>query len=125
MSELLLKDEVFAIIGAAMEVHSALGYGFLESVYHEALEFEMVDRRIPFKTQVPLVIRYKERVLTKQFVADLICFDGVIVELKAMDKLTSRDEAQLLNYLKATGYRVGILINFGVTGQLEWKRMVR
>jgi GxxExxY protein len=122
--DLLWKDEVYAIIGAAMEVHSELGHGFLEPVYQEAMEMELAQRGVPYRPQCALVIYYKGRPLQKQYVADLICFDEIVVELKAMEKLTSREEGQLLNYLKATGKRVGLLINFGSTGKLEWKRMV-
>ncbi|MGE5609360.1 MAG: GxxExxY protein [Bacillota bacterium] len=124
MSELLCKDEVFAIVGAAMEVHSVLGHGFLEAVYQEAMEIELNRRQIPFAPQSSIRIEYKGQQLQKAYVADLVCFGQIIVELKAIDKLTEREEAQLLNYLRATGVRVGILINFGSTGRLEWKRMV-
>jgi len=125
MSELLLKDEVYAIVGAAMEVHSTLGCGFLEAVYQEAIEIELDARGISFQALVPIRIRYKNHLLKKEYVADLICFGEVIVELKAIDRITSKEEAQLLNYLKATGFRAGIVINFGVERQLDWKRMVR
>jgi len=125
MSELLSKDEVYAIVGAAMEVHTTLGCGFLEAVYQEAMEIELAARGILFQALVPIRIRYKNHLLKKEYVADLICFGEVIVELKAIDRITSKEEAQLLNYLKATGFRVGIVINFGVERQLDWKRMVR
>src|SRR5688572_29433198 len=124
MSELLLKDEVFGIIGAAIEVHSTLGRGFLEAVYQEALELEFGDRTIPFSSQCLLHLEYKGLRLRKTYCADLVCYGSIIVELKAADALTGADEAQLLNYLRATGIRVGLLINFGSTGKLEWKRMV-
>ncbi|MFI5379683.1 MAG: GxxExxY protein [Tepidisphaerales bacterium] len=124
MSELLLKDEVFAIIGAAMEVHSELGSGFLEAVYQEALEIELADRGISFVAQKPLKIIYKGRVLKKEYLADVECYEQIIVEIKAMDQLTPREESQLINYLHATGHRVGLLINFGASGRLEWKRLV-
>jgi GxxExxY protein len=125
MTELLLKDEVYAIIGAAMEVHSELGPGFLESVYQEALEIELVLRGVPFERQKELRIHYKGRQLSKLFIPDLMCYEQVIVELKATSTLCGHDEAQLLNYLKATRQRVGVLINFGSHGRLEWKRFVR
>jgi GxxExxY protein len=124
MAELLFKDEVFAIVGAAMEVHSTLGYGFLEAVYQEAMEIELTRRQVPFASQSSVQIEYKGQQLQKAYVADLVCFGQIIVELKAIEKLTGREEAQLLNYLRATGMHVGILINFGSTGKLEWKRMV-
>lgn len=124
MTELLFKTEVFEIIGAAMEVHTVLGHGFLEAVYQEALEIELKQRGIPFQAQRQLQINYKGTYLTKSYIADVVCFDKIIVELKALDKLTGREEAQLLNYLKASGFKVGVLINFGSFGKLEWKRMV-
>ena len=125
MTELLLKDEVYAIIGAAMEVHTVLGPGFLEAVYHEAMEIEQQERNVPFESRKKLRISYKGHLLEKEYEADMVCYGQIVVELKALDRLTSREEAQLLNYLKATGLRVGLLINFGSTGKLEWKRFVR
>ena len=122
---LLLKDEVYAIVGAAMEVHTHMGAGFLEHAYQESMELELGLRRIPFEPQKPLTIRYKGVELKTFYVADLVCFGQVIVELKAMRELTGREEAQLLNYLKATGLRVGVLVNFGDPGRLDWKRLVR
>ena len=125
MTESVLRDEVYAVVGAAMEVHRQLGPGFLEAVYHEAMEIELTDRGIPFQPQAPLTIAYKGHLLKKECVADLVCYEQIIVELKAIDRLSSREEAQLLNYLKATGLRVGLLINFGSPGALEWKHFVR
>ena len=124
MPELLYKDEVYAIIGAAMEVYNVLGPGFLEGVYQEALEIELAERGIPFEPQKELRITYKQRALKKTYAADFLVFDKIIVEIKAIDRLTSREEAQLLNYLKATKMLVGVLINFGGANSLEWKRMV-
>lgn len=121
--DLILKDEVYAIIGAAMEVSNELGAGFLEAVYQEALELELAMRRVPYKAQYPLQISYKGHVLTKEYIPDFICFDQVVVEIKALKQLTTLEEAQLLNYLKASGKTVGVLINFG-SPKLEWKRMV-
>ena len=123
--ELLLKDEVYAIAGAAMEVHTQLGNGFLEAVYHEALELELATRAIPFIPRPVLTIYYKGKKLKKEYEADLICYDQIIVELKALNRLSGTEEAQILNYLKATGLRVGLLINFGTVGKLEWKRFVK
>lgn len=125
MTELLLKEEVFAIIGAAIDVHRELGSGFLEPVYQEAMEIELTSRHIPFEAQKLLVIKYKGRALQKQYEADLVCYGQIIVELKALDRLSGREQAQILNYLKATGLRVGLLINFGSHARLEWKRFVR
>ena len=121
---MLLKDEVYAIVGAAIEVHRELRSGFLESVYQEAMELELSDRKIAFEAQKQLTVNYKGSELKHKFVADLVCFGSVIVELKAVEGLNSEHEAQLLNYLRATGQRVGVLINFGRAGKLEWKRFV-
>jgi len=122
--ELIYKDEVYSIIGAAMEVYNSLGPGFLEAVYQEAMEVETASRKIPAVSEQKLYIDYKGALLKKFYEADLICYEKIIVEIKALDKLTSREEAQILNYLKATGMQVGILINFGAHSNLEWKRLV-
>ena len=125
MTELLYKAEVFEIIGAAIEVHKELGNGFLEAVYQEAFQIEMARRQIPFETQKSLRIRYRDQILKKEYVADFICYEKIIIELKALDELSGREEAQILNYLKATGLRIGLLINFGSVGKLEWKRFIK
>jgi GxxExxY protein len=124
MTEIILKDEVYAIIAAAIEVHRELGPGFAEPVYQEAHEIGLGRRNVPFEVQRPLVIHYKGQRLKKDYIADLICYGQIIVELKVLDRLTGKEEAQLLNYLKATGLHVGVLINFGSHGKLEWKRFV-
>ena len=124
MSELLFKDEVYAIIGAAMEVHNQLGIGFLEPVYQEAMEIELSSRSIPFMPQQEIQIHYKDRDLKKTYRADFLVFNEIIVEIKAIDGLSGHEESQLLNYLKATRLELGLLINFG-GNKLEWKRMVR
>ncbi|CAN5456874.1 hypothetical protein BH18VER1_BH18VER1_17690 [soil metagenome] len=113
-----------AIIGAAMEVHRDLGHGFLELVYQTALALEFQERGIPYKAEVALPIRYKGKLLTCTYRADFVCFENFIVETKAISKLTSTDDAQLLNELKATGYERGLLLNFG-NRSLEFKRVVR
>ncbi len=124
MAELLYKDEVYAIIGAAMEVHNQLGPGFGEAIYQEALEIETDSRKISNAPQQDIFITYKGTKLKQFFKPDFICFDKIIVAIKALDRLTLREEAQLLNYLKATGLPVGLLVNFGAERDLEWKRMV-
>jgi GxxExxY protein len=91
---LLLKNEVFAIVGAAIEVHRLLGSGFLEAVYQEALELELAERSIPFVSQSPLTINYKTHVLQSRYIVDLVCYGSVLVELNALDRLTSREESQ-------------------------------
>lgn len=107
------KEEVFDIIGAAMEVQNVLGRGFLELVYHEALNFELGLREIPFETEKLITIYYKGHGLDRTYKADLVCFDNIVVELKSMERLKPEHTAQLLNYLKATNMPIGILINFG------------
>ncbi len=125
MPELLLKEQVYAIVGAAIEVHRELGDGFLEEVYQEALELELTDRGIPFEAQKPMQISYKGRALKKKYVADFVCYGQIIVEIKAVECLIKKHQSQILNYLNATKLRVGVLANFGSTGTLEWKRLVR
>lgn len=120
--EFPLKDETYAIIGAAMEVHKILGNGFLENVYQEALEIELKNRNIPFKREEKINIQYKEQLLKKHYVADFICYENVVIELKALSEIISDHEAQLLNYLKATGINIGLLINFGEKS-LKYKRL--
>ena len=107
-----------------MDVHNEFRVGFLEPVYQEALEIELKSRSIPFYAQQPISIQYKNHILNKTYVADILAFNKIIVELKVMNHLTGREEAQLLNYLKATGLELGLLINFGAD-KLEWRRMVR
>lgn len=122
--EIRFKEECFGIIGAAMEVHSELGPGFREPVYQEAYEMEMADRAIPFEAQPELRIQYKGRWMEKTYQPDVLAHGQIVVELKALKKLGPEEEAQLLNYMKAGKYPVGLLINFGSTGRLEWKRYV-
>jgi GxxExxY protein len=120
------KDgETYAVIGAAIEVHRQLGHGFLENVYQEAFAVEMTIREVPFKREVELPIRYKGQILACGYRADFVCYGKIIVELKAIKELTEREQAQILHYLKATGYSRGLLINFGSTSRLETKRFIR
>lgn len=115
--------QTHAIIGASFEVHNRLGCGFLEPVYSAALSVELAHCEIPFEREVPLEIRYRERPLECTYRADLICFGDVIVEIKAVEKLAAVHTSQVINYLKATGFRKGLLLNFG-TERLEFKRLV-
>jgi GxxExxY protein len=121
--ELILKEEVYRIVGAAMEVSNVLGAGFLEAVYQEALGIELKSRALPFVAQPTIKIAYKGHILAKEYIPDFICYDQIVVEIKAIKTLTTIEQAQLLNYLKATKKPVGLLLNFGAP-KLEWKRMV-
>jgi GxxExxY protein len=113
----------YAIIGAAMEVHSHLGCGFLEPVYQEAMALELGRRDVPFQPQVELRVSYKGTRLITFYKADFVCFGSVIVELKALAQIGGIEEAQVINYLKATGFHVGLLLNFG-SQSLQYKRLV-
>ena len=106
-----------------MEVHNELGPGFLEQVYQEALELELLNKNIPNEREKHLDIYYKGTLLNKKYISDFICYDKIVVELKALSELSSEHESQLINYLKATKHRVGLLINFGSSG-LEYKRLI-
>jgi len=118
------KDpQTYAVIGAAMEVHRELGKGFAERVYHLALIEELRNRKIPFKSEVEIPVYYKQQRLDCNYRIDLVCFDSIVVELKAHEGLGSSDISQLINYLKASGLRKGLLLNFGV-GSLQFKRAV-
>ena len=122
-SKLIYKDEAYQIIGAAMAVHKELGPGFLEAVYQEALALEFQSISLPFEREKSINISYKGRMLTKSYFADFICFDKIIVELKALSGLTPDHKAQVINYLKATGLKLGLLINFGASS-LQYERIV-
>ncbi len=122
---LLFKDEVYAIQGAVFEVYKVMGCGFLEAVYQECLEIEFSARKIPFVAQKDLQLAYKGTALMQRYKPDLICFDSIIVEIKAVTELANEHRAQLLNYLKATGLRLGLLINFGHNPRVQIERFIR
>ena len=123
MSEFKRDERTFAIIGAAMEVHRQLGCGFLEPVYQEAMAQELTLRDVPSRREVELPIFYKGMKLHTTYRVDFVCYDSVIVELKALTKLGGVEESQILNYLKASGHEIGLLLNFG-TRSLEYKRFI-
>ena len=123
--DILFADECYQLVGAAFEVYNELGSEFLEPVYQEAYEIELSEKQIAFLAQPQLKIKYKEYTLEKEYFADLIDHQEILIELKAIEKLTKREESQVLNYLKASKIRLGLLINFGHDQKLEWKRIIR
>ena len=122
---MMYERECYVIRGAIFEVYSVLGSGFAEEVYQEALELEMGKRGIPFVPQQRLQIRYKEQVLNKFYVADMICYGKIILELKAVRALLPEHEAQLINYLKATSIELGLLVNFGTFPEVDIRTRTR
>ncbi|WP_346857764.1 GxxExxY protein [uncultured Draconibacterium sp.] len=120
---IVYKEESYEIIGACMEVHKQLGCGFLEAVYQEALAIEFENRKIPYEQEKRLQIEYKGKILKKEYVADFVCYDKIIIEVKALSKLAPEHLAQTLNYLKITDFDLGLLVNFGKSS-LEYKRVV-
>ena len=123
MTDVIYKDESYKIIRACLDVHNELGAGFLEAIYQEALALEFRNQKIPYVQEKNLNIFYKGIKLKKEYVADFLCYDKIILELKAFGKITTEHESQLLNYLKATGLKLGILINFGEKS-LKYKRLI-
>ena len=124
MTDLIYSEESYKILGTCMEVYNQMGCGFLESVYHECLEIEFTKQNIPFKSHERLNLDYKDVPLKKGFEADFICFDKIILEIKATSELTTNFEAQTLNYLNATRYKLGLLVNFGEHPKLNYKRII-
>ena len=124
MGKILYKYEAYALQGAVFEVYRELGCGFLEAVYQECLERELISRGIPFESQKELRLRYKGEILNLTYKPDLICYGNIIVELKAVKVIEDIHRAQVFNYLKATGLRLGLLVNFGHYPKATVKRIV-
>jgi GxxExxY protein len=119
MVEILYKEEAYTIMGACFEVYNDKGCGFLEAVYQECLEIELELRGIPFQAQAELQLCYKGRILKQHYCPDFLCFGKIIVEIKAVSELADEHRAQVHNYLKATGFRLGLRVNFGHKGKLS------
>ena len=123
MNELVYREECYKIMGACFEVYKEQGCGFLEAVYQECLEIEFGMQGILFVPKKPLALNYKGRPLKQRYDPDFICMDKIILEIKAVSALADEHQAQVLNYLSATGYKLGLLVNFGHHPKVEWKRM--
>ncbi len=124
MTKLVYPDETYKILGACFEVYKRKGCGFLEPVYQECLEIESSFQKIPFTAQKELILEYRGKRLKQTYKPDFICFEKIVVEIKAVSNLIDEHRAQLLNYLHATGYKVGLLINFGHHPKIEHERFV-
>lgn len=118
------KEESFLLMGAAFEVYKQLGNGFLEAVYQEALEYELRKRNIPFEREKELQIFYDHKPLNQKYKADFVCFEKIIVELKAVSNIDDSHRSQTYNYLNATGFKLGLLLNFGHSNNLEYERII-
>lgn len=125
VKDVLYAEECYRIVGACFEVYREKGSGFLEAVFHECLKLEFGMQDIPFETQKVVSLAYKGRPLAQVYVADFVCFGKILVEIKAVSALADEHRAQVLNYLSATGYRLGLLVNFGHHPKLEWERIIR
>jgi len=120
---IIYQEEGYQINGTCFEVYKDKGCGFLEDVYQECLEIEFEDQNIPFSAQQPLELKYKGRKLRKIYIPDFICFEKIIVEIKAVKEITDEHRAQVQNYLKATGYKLGLIINFGHYPKVQIERI--
>lgn len=123
--EIVYKDESYRIVGSCFEVYKEKGCGFVEPVYQECLSLELGFQGIPFLEQPALSMNYKGRLLTQTYKPDFVCYDKIVLEIKAASKLTDEHRAQVHNYLKATGHKLGLLVNFGHYPDVEWERIVR
>lgn len=123
MTDLIYSKESYTIIGACFEVHKNLGCGYLEAVYKESLEIEFEKKDIPFKREMGLDVYFKGIKLKKKYYADFICYNKIVLEIKAIEKLNTNHISQILNYLKSSNLRLGLLINFGESS-LKYKRII-
>ena len=121
---IVYKEEAYKIVGAAFKVYNGLGHGFLEAVYQEALEIEFQRQGIPYEREKELKIQYEGVELKQTYKADFVCFGKIIVELKAVNALDDAHRSQVYNYLHATGYKLGLLYNFGCSEELEKERII-
>ncbi len=124
MTDILYREESYRIMGACMEVYKEKGCGFLEAVFHECLEIEFRAQNVPFALRPILALGYKGVALKQTYSPDFVCYERIILEIKAVSHLADEHRAQVHNYLRATGHRLGLLVNFGHYPKLEWERIV-
>ena len=122
--DIVYPDESYKLVGACFEVYNDKGAGFSEPVYQECLEIEFEFQRIPFIAQPQQILAYRDRQLKTHFIPDFICFRKIILEIKSVDKLTDKHRSQVFNYLKASHFQLGILVNFGAHPKLKYERIV-
>ncbi len=123
-SKILYKEESYAIIGACFNVYKEMGGGFLEAVYQECLEIEFSEKKIPFEAQKDLQLKYRDQIIKQTYKPDFLCYNKIIVEIKALSKIVDEHRAQILNYLNGSGIKLGLLVNFGHHPKLEYERFV-
>ena len=124
MTEIIYRDECYKTMGACFEVYRENGCGFVEPVYQECLALELASQQIPFREQAELNLKYKGQPLTQTYKPDFVCFEKIIVEIKAVSALNDKHRAQVQNYLKVTEFKLGLLVNFGHYPKVEWERIV-
>jgi len=122
-SKLLFKEECYRIMGACFEVYKEKGCGFAEAVYQECLDIEFEYQKIPYIAQSPIKLSYRGKELSHLYIPDFLCFGSIIVEIKAVSSLTDEHRAQVINYLKATNSKLGLLVNFGHYPKVQWERI--
>ena len=123
-SKILYKEESYAVIGACFNVYKEMGSGFLEAVYQECLEIELSEKKIPFEAQKNIQLKYHDQILKQAYKPDFLCYNKIIVEIKALSKIVDEHRAQILNYLNGAGFKLGLLVNFGHHPKLEYERFV-